>query len=97
MSARFRARGPQTAWWNQAQGWQSARRAMAQRFLEDGEAARQSFAAAWAAQIEGAVNLNFRIALDRIDAAAKAKALAANAAISAKASSRTGAKINVTA
>lgn len=69
----------QTAW-VQAQEWRTARRAMAQHFLEEGQAARQSFGRAWTVQIDETVDFAFEVAVDRINAAVKAKALVASAA-----------------
>ena len=68
----------------QAQGWQSDRRAMTQHFLQDGEAARQRFDAALSTQRDGAVNLAFAAAVDRINLAGQTKARAAPVTIAGK-------------
>src|SRR5262245_11234546 len=69
---------PLTAW-DQAQGWQAARRAMTRDFLRQAEATRQSFDTAWSTHIENAVDFAFEVAVNRIRAEASAKALAASA------------------
>jgi hypothetical protein len=73
-----------TTAWDHAQGWQSARRAMAGHFLREGEAARESFGAAWSSKIDDTVDFAFQVAVNRINAAAKAKALATVASVTGK-------------
>lgn len=73
----------QTAW-DQAQGWQSARRAMTDHFLKEGAAARQNFESARASNIDDTVDFAFQVAVNRINAAVKAKALATVAKVTGK-------------
>ncbi|HEY0441121.1 MAG TPA: hypothetical protein VGD36_13685 [Xanthobacteraceae bacterium] len=59
--------------WQQFQGWQEKRRAMRESFDNARSMATSGFGEAWTSQIDGTANLAGQAALDRIQAAAKAK------------------------
>lgn len=65
--------------WEQTRAWRSARRAMTQEFLTEGKAARSRFSTAWTTHAEAAGDLALQAAIDRVNAAAKAKMLVASA------------------
>jgi hypothetical protein len=63
----FGARTP--TGWQQTQAAQSARHAMARRFIEEGALANQAFARVQSNQIDGMVKLTATVALDHLNAA----------------------------
>ncbi len=65
--------------WEQTQAWRSARRAMRERFADDGVALRSYLATAWTDRINGMFDLAIEAAIDRVNAASKAKAASASA------------------
>jgi hypothetical protein len=83
MSARFRARGRRPRGTRRRAGNPPAA-PWAGHFLREGEAARDSFGAAWSSKIDDTVDFAFQVAVNRINAAAKAKALATVASITGK-------------
>jgi hypothetical protein len=65
--------------WEQTQAWRSARRAMRERFVEDGVVLRSGLATAWTDRINGMFDLAIDVAIDRVNAASKVQAASARA------------------